>query len=136
MVNKDQASGELISLKGKEFIRVQINSDGVVGYEYCNELTENTVISEKANLLDFNSANDMAKGYLAEYGDESDMAFDINRITLGYAIIEDHGKYATVPAWHYFIDDGTEGKSFAFEYPVIIVNALDGTMIESMLVFE
>lgn len=126
----DSATGELVSMGGNEFIRVWVTSDGIAAYENCNELTEVNVTAEAANLLDFNSANEMAKDYIMDYANNYEAAFEIDRITLGYATVEQDGKYTIIPAWYYFMSDGDVNNINSFEFPVVVINALDGTKVE------
>ncbi len=127
---EDGTTGELVSMGGNEFIRVWVTSDGIAAYENCNELTEVSVTADAANLLDFNSANEMAKDYIMDYANNYEAAFDIDRIILGYATVEQDGKYAIIPAWYYFRSDGDVNNIDAYEIPVVVINALDGTCVE------
>ncbi|MBE5952644.1 MAG: hypothetical protein E7257_00625 [Lachnospiraceae bacterium] len=127
---EDAASGELVTMRGSEFIRVWVTSDGIAAYENCNELTEVNVTAEAANLLDFNSVNEVAKDYIMDFANTYEAAFDVDRITLGYAMVEQDGKYAIIPAWYYFMSDGDVNNIDAYEFPVVVINALDGTIVE------
>lgn len=127
---EDAASGELITVRGSEYIRVWVTSDGISCYEYCNEMTEKNVTAESASLLDFNSVNEMAKDYLIEYGNNYGATFEIDKITLGYATVEQDGEYTIIPAWYYFMTDGDENNIDSFEMPVVVINALDGSCVE------
>ena len=133
IIKRILGNNEMITMGGNEYIRVWITSDGVTAYEYCNELKEVNVTTEAANLLDFNSVNEMAKSCIMEYANNYGTAFNIDKIVLGYATVEENGKYSIIPAWYYFMDDGDENEFYTFEYPVVVVNALDGTKVELVM---
>ncbi len=126
-------NNEMITMGGNEYIRVWITSDGVAAYEYCNEMKEVNVTAEAANLLDFNSVNEMAKSCLMEYGNLSGFAVTIDKIVLGYATVEENGKYSIIPAWYYFVDDEDDEGFYCFDYSVVVVNALDGTRVDLLM---
>ena len=65
-----------------------------------------------------------------DYANNYEAALEIDRITLGYATVEQDGKYAIIPAWYYFMSDGDVNNINSFEFPVVVINALDGTKVE------
>lgn len=113
----------------KEFIRVYVDNNGICEVDIVNPLVEESIATENAILLDFDSMIQAANAELQSYADEYRNSFIIEEIELGYGIEQKDGKTSLVPTWYFFDNSYGEDRQIYFRHPSLMINALDGSVL-------
>lgn len=120
---------EEIAVSSNEFIRVYVSVDGITEVEICNPMKEKELITDEVVLLDFEAVNQIAIDYFESLTDEYMDVWTINKIELGYGVVEENGEYAIIPTWSYMYDDAMQ---YAFKSCYIQINAMDGSVVNAL----
>ncbi len=112
-----------------EFIGVYVDSQGVCEVDIVNPFVEESISTENATLLDFESMNEVAKDQLQKFADNYRNNIIIEEIELGYYFVKEDGKIALIPAWYFFDNNSGEDRQYYYRHASMIINALDGTVI-------
>lgn len=120
-----------------EYIRVNVDSDGIGEMFVFNPMKEERVLDSHAKLLSFENIDSIAKEDMQshiEFGYEGMqiMTININEIELGYGYTYDMetDRYALIPVWFYMMDDNRVNSDFT-RSDYISYNALDGSPKDS-----
>lgn len=134
-----------------ERLLVYVDAKGVQSFSYEGGCTEKSIVRENTQLLSFDEIQQrMAQqmfyrcAWLAEPAMQQGSAMEgsaaysvhIGRIELGGALInkkDDPETALIVPAWYFYYDVTQEGSEETFNDGVLILNAIDGSRIESFL---
>ena len=92
-------------------------------------MKEKELITDEVVLLDFEAVNQIAIDYFESLTDEYMDVWTINKIELGYGVVEENGEYAIIPTWSYMYDDAMQ---YAFKSCYIQINAMDGSVVNAL----
>lgn len=120
-----------------EYIRVNVDSDGIGELFVFNPMKEERVLESNAQLLPFENIDGMAKEFLQSTIDHSYEGMQIQTMTIkeielgyGYTYDMETDRYALIPVWFYIIDDNRENSDYR-RRDHISYNAMDGTFKDS-----
>lgn len=114
-----------------ESIRVYVDSQGVCQLELWNPWKEKGIITDSANMIDFEDVDEIAKSEFENYTDNYISGYTIDEVVLGYTVVRDGDSVTLVPAWYYYADICDENDVMFFKNAKVIINALDGTLEHS-----
>lgn len=127
-----------------EKIEFRINDSGIVGFDYIAPISITETVVDKSAMKSYDTVrNTFEKMIMVTNASEySDVQIDIDRVTLGYAMISEPNSYATgllVPAWDfigtkslpYFAEKGEEAVER--NQPCLTINAIDGSIVDRQL---
>ncbi|MBE5945415.1 MAG: hypothetical protein E7259_00585 [Lachnospiraceae bacterium] len=120
------------AVTGSEFIRVYVSDYGVTEVEICNPMMEKELITDEVVLLEFNAINQIAIDYFEALSQEYMDVWYVDKIELGYSIIEDAGEFAIIPTWSYIAKVDPTSR-YAYENCYLQLNAMDGSVVYSIL---
>ena len=119
------------SYQNPEYIRVYVDSQGVCQLELWNPWEEKGIITDSANMIDFEDVDEIAKSEFENYTDNYISGYTIDEVVLGYTVVRDGDSVTLVPAWYYYADIYDENDINFFKNARVIINALDGTVEHS-----
>lgn len=117
--------------KNTECIRVYVDSQGICDLKVYNPMTAENSSEEEIVFLSFDKIDSIAQNAMTSYADSNKGNIKINEVELGYGIVEIDGKKALVPVWYYFMDDPNVGADMLQQNAFLMINALDGSIIEN-----
>ncbi len=112
-----------------ECIRVYVDGQGICEMKVYNPMEEVGPMNEDIVFLPFEKVDGIAQDELQAYADANSGKFKIESIQLAYGMVDDDGKKALVPVWYYFGKDALNNQSFYQQNAIVMINALDGTVI-------
>ncbi|MBD5095917.1 MAG: hypothetical protein HDT40_02745 [Lachnospiraceae bacterium] len=124
--------GETIAVQ--PYVNILVNSEGAYSFCIMEDYDAEETLSENSQMLSFQQIDDIAHAEFEKIMNERpDMSYDITKVKFEYLCVTYDGiDYAMIPAWTYYMETYyMGGRGTASVYPVLIVNALDGTVISS-----
>lgn len=112
-----------------ECIRVYVDSQGICEMRIYNPMEEVGPLNEEIVFLPYDKVDSIAQDELQSYADANSGKFKVDSIQLAYGMVDDNGKKALVPVWYYFGEDALNNQSFYQQNAIVMINALDGTII-------
>ena len=119
----------LEKFENTECIRVYVDSQGICEMRVYNPMEEVGPLNEEIVFLPYDKVDSIAQEELKTYADANSGKLKIESIQLAYGIVDDNGKKALVPVWYYFGVNPLENSDFYQQKAVLMINALDGTVI-------
>lgn len=127
-----------------EKMEFRIDNSGIVGFDYMAPIGINETVVEKSSMKTFEEVRDtFSKMIVVTNADEySDVQMEIDRITLGYAMVSEQGRFDTgllVPVWDFigtkrFPGMEEQGEDATqYDVPCLTINAIDGSVINRRL---
>lgn len=113
-----------------ECIRVYVDGQGICEMKVYNPMEEVGPMNEDIVFLPFEKVDGIAQDELQAYADANSGKFKIESIQLAYGMVDEDGKKALVPVWYYFGKDALNNQSFYQQNAIVMINALDGTVIK------
>lgn len=127
----------------KEYIDIKVNDNGIIEFIYSGPLEKVETVVDKSNMLSFDEIKGtfekmvIAVNAQSEWEEETEI--DIDRVTLGYALISEKDRFDTgllVPVWNFIgtktMKSGGEVRD-KYSGSVLTINAIDGTVIDGKL---
>lgn len=112
-----------------ECIRVYVDSQGICEMKIYNPMEEVGPLNEEIVFLPYEKVDSIAQDELQAYADANSGKLKIESIQLAYGMVDEDGKKALVPVWYYFGKDALNNQSFYQQNAIVMINALDGTVI-------
>ncbi len=112
-----------------ECIRVYVDGQGICEMKIYNPMEEVGPMNEEIVFLPYDKVDGIAQDELQAYADANSGKFKVDSIQLAYGMVDDNGKKALVPVWYYFGKDALNNQSFHQQNAIVMINALDGTVI-------
>ncbi len=112
-----------------ECIRVYVDGQGICEMKVYNPMEEVGPMNEDIVFLPFDKVDGVAQDELQAFADANSGKFKIESIQLAYGMVDEDGKKALVPVWYYFGKDALNNQSFYQQNAIVMINALDGTVI-------
>lgn len=123
----------IASNTASEYIRVNVDSDGIGEVFVFNPMKEERILESHAKLLPFEDIDNIAKEDLQSQIDFSYegmqiQTINIKEIDLGYGYTYDMetDRYALIPVWFYMVGDNRDNSDFR-RRDITNYNALDGS---------
>lgn len=130
-------SGAIGKNAPSEYIRVNVDSDGIGEMFVFNPMKEERILESHAKLLPFEDIDSIAKADLQSqleisYEGMQIQTINITEIDLGYGYTYDMetDRYALIPVWFYVMDENGDNSNFT-RRDYISYNALDGSLKDS-----
>lgn len=127
-----------------EKMEFRIDNSGIVGFDYIAPISMNETVVDASSMKPFEEVCDtFSKMIVVTNTDEnSDVQMEIDRITLGYAMVSEQGSFDTgllVPVWDFvgmkrfpaFEERGED--AIKYDIPCLTINAIDGSVINRKL---
>ncbi len=112
-----------------ECIRVYVDGQGICEMKVYNPMEEVGPMNEDIVFLPFDKVDGIAQDELQAYADANSGKFKVESIQLAYGMVDEDGKKALIPVWYYFGKDALNNQSFYQQNAIVMINALDGTVI-------
>lgn len=128
----EKTDGSDTYYNGYQSIGACFDSDGLVELYITNPMGDagqNFKYIQNTPMISFEEVNERASAYLKYIADNysTSSVTEINHIELGMCRIVSNDDYFLIPAW-YYLTSGETGS--VLERPVVVVNAIDGTIID------
>lgn len=109
-----------------ESISINTSGDRLINMTWICPTDVGEIQSESAQMLDFETIDELAKEYLAENESERGVT-TISKVILGMAQYKsDSGEYYMVPAWYYMDEGDSSWSTLNLD---VAVNAIDGSIL-------
>ena len=127
------ADGETVAVQ--PYVSVIVNSEGVCSFCIMEDYVLEGPFSENSQMLSFSQVDDIAHTEFEKMMEEYPlMQYDITKVNFEYLCVTYDGlSYAMIPVWTYYHEWINSGDTTMD--PVLIVNALDGAVIDSAYVY-
>ena len=112
-----------------ECIRVHVDGQGICQMKVYNPMEEVGPLNEEIVFLQYDKVDSIAQEELQSYADANSGKLKVESIELAYGVVDDDGKKALVPVWYYFGKNALNNQSFYQQNAIVMINALDGTVI-------
>jgi hypothetical protein len=119
----------LEEFENTECVRIYVDSQGLCDMKIYNPMQEVGPLNEEIVFLPYEKVDSIAQDELQAYADANSGKLKVESIELAYGIVDDNGKKALIPVWYYFGIDPLENEGFVKRDALIMINALDGTVI-------
>ncbi len=126
-------------MSGHESIIFTVMDCGLISMRYYSPTVVEDVTSTDTPILEFDTIMELADSYLLDvFLDEKDKSYrmapiNISKIEFGLARVvneNDDSTYSLVPAWEFY-EDNTLAGSDSYPTPMLTINAIDGSRINS-----
>lgn len=122
---------EIEEFKNTECLRVYVDSEGICDLKVYNPMIAEDSTEQEIVFLSFDKIDAIAQNAMTSYADSNKGNIKINKVELGYGIVEIDGNKALVPVWYYFMEDPNAGADMLQQNAFLMINALDGSIIEN-----
>lgn len=120
-----------------ETLEIAVDDEGIQGVHWEGPLTVESIVTDHAALLPFSEIKDISEKMLpviyANYGAESGYTIEITNVRLCLWRIFDKNSFTRgilAPVWCFYgTQNGYSGRGF---HPILILNAVDGTVIDPL----
>ncbi len=116
--------------ENSECIRVYVDGQGICEMRVYNPMEEVGPMNDEIVFLPYDKVDSIAQDAMQSYADNNSGKIKIESIELAYGIVDENGKKALIPVWYYFGIDPLENEGFVRRDALIMINALDGAVIE------
>ena len=125
-----------------ENIRVYVNDDGIVGFDYDTPLELTETVVEDSSIKSFDDIKQTFESMVvANYANDGEDGLytniTIDKVVLRYTRVSEQDSFSTglmVPVWDFIGSASNEGESSKYEAVkdsvVLTINAIDGTIID------
>ena len=117
------------------YVSVIVNSEGAYSFCIMEDYVVEEKFSENSQMLSFQQIDDIAHTEFEKMmGENPKFSYDIKKVKFEYLCVTYDGiSYAMLPVWTYYTEWIVYGDTEAS--PVLIINALDGAVIDSTYVY-
>lgn len=134
------ADGENIAIQ--PYVSVLVNSEGAFSFCIMEDYVFEGTLSENSQMLSFQQIDDIARTEFEKMMEwQPTNAYDIytscniTKVRFEYLCVTyDRLSYVMLPVWTYYTERSSHG--YTKLYPVLIVNGLDGAIIDSAYVYS
>lgn len=123
------------SVAVQPYVSILVNSEGAYSFCIMEDYVLEGPFSENSQMLSFSQIEDIAHTEFEKTMEEYPlMQYDITKVKFEYLCVTYDGiSYAMLPVWSYYQEWIVSGDTEL--YPVLIVNALDGAVIDTIYVY-
>lgn len=121
---------KLEKFENSECVRVYVDSQGVCDFKIYNPMQEVGPMNEEIVFQSFDKVDSIAQEEMQKLADNNSGKYKIDSVELGYGIVNNDGKKALIPVWYYFGKGSTTNSNFYQKNALVLINALDGTVIK------